>query len=119
MTMKRRPSDAVGPTTYRIVVRGELSQRYVPAFEGMTLTSGDGETAIVGLVIDQAQLHGLLNRVSDLGLELISVNATLEPTSSAPAGQTGGASAADRPDPSTSHGPQTASAPRLAGPPSP
>jgi hypothetical protein len=74
--MKRRSSDA-GSTTYRIVVRGELSQRYAPAFEGMTLTSGDGETAIVGLVIDQAQLHGLLNRVGDLGLELISVNATL------------------------------------------
>jgi hypothetical protein len=82
--MKRRSSDAVGPTTYRIVVRGELSKRYAPAFEGMTLKTGDGETAIVGLVIDQAQLHGLLNRVGELGLELISVNPTLEPTSSAP-----------------------------------
>jgi hypothetical protein len=117
--MKRRPSDAVGPTTYRIVVRGELSQRYAPAFEGMTLTRGDGETAIVGLVIDQAQLHGLLNRVGDLGLELVSVNATLEPASSAPAGQTEGASDAGSPAPTTSQRPQTGSAPRLAGPSSP
>jgi hypothetical protein len=87
--MKRgAASGATGPTTYRIVVRGELSRRYVPAFEGMTLATGEGQTAIVGPVIDQAHLHGLLNRVGDLGLELISVNATFGPASSAPVGQT-------------------------------
>lgn len=79
----------MGPTVYRIVVRGELSQRYLPAFEGMTLAAGDGQTAIIGPVVDQAHLHGLLDRVSDLGLELISVNATHEPASSAPVRQTG------------------------------
>jgi hypothetical protein len=73
----------MGPTNYRIVVRGELSQRYTPAFEGMTLATGDGQTAIIGPVTDQAHLHGLLNRVSDLGLELLSVNVMLEPASSA------------------------------------
>jgi hypothetical protein len=82
--MKRRGSSgATGPTNYRIVVRGELSQRYTPAFEGMTLATGDGQTAIIGPVTDQAHLHGLLNRVSDLGLELLSVNVMLEPASSA------------------------------------
>jgi hypothetical protein len=82
--MKRRGSSgATDPTIYRIVVRGELSQRYLPAFEGMTLATGGGETAITGPVIDQAHLHGLLNRVSDLGLELLSVNVMLEPASSA------------------------------------
>jgi hypothetical protein len=70
----------MGPTIYRIVVRGELSQRYVPAFEGMTLAPGDGQTAIVGPVIDQAHLHGLLNQVGDLGLELVSVNSTPVPS---------------------------------------
>jgi hypothetical protein len=81
--MKRRGSSgALGPTVYRIVVRGELSQRYTPAFEGMTLATGEGQTAIIGPVTDQAHLHGLLNRVSDLGLELLSVN-MLEPASSA------------------------------------
>jgi hypothetical protein len=85
--MKRtRSSGASGPTIYRIVVRGELSQRYLPAFEGMTLTTGHGKTAITGPVVDQAQLHGLLDRVGDLGLELISVNPTLEPATSAPIG---------------------------------
>jgi hypothetical protein len=83
---RRRSSGATGPTNYRIVVRGELSQRYVPAFEGMTLAAGDGQTAIIGPVIDQAHLYGLLNRVGDLGLELISVNPTLEPAASAHVG---------------------------------
>ena len=55
----------------------------MPAFEGMTLVAGEGQTAIVGPVTDQAHLHGLLNQVSDLCLELLSVNAMLEPTSSA------------------------------------
>ena len=88
--MKRRGcSDAIGPTVYRIVVRGELSPRYAPAFEGMTLATGDGQTAIIGPVIDQAHLHGLLNRVGDLGLDLISVNPTLEPAAPTPVGQRG------------------------------
>ena len=82
--MKHRGSSgAMTPTVYRIVVRGELSQRYMPAFDGMTLVTGEGQTAITGPVTDQAHLYGLLNRASDLGLELLSVNALLEPASSA------------------------------------
>jgi hypothetical protein len=81
---ERRPSyGGTGPTIYQIVVRGELSERYVTAFEGMTLTSRDGQTAITGPVADQAHLYGLLGRVGDLGLQLVSVNpTTLEPASS-------------------------------------
>ena len=67
------------PTRDRIVVRGELSQRYSTAFEGMSLLAEDGQTVITGLVVDQAHLHGLLDRISDLGLELVSVNATPAP----------------------------------------
>lgn len=77
-----RTSGATGPTIYQIVVRGELSDRYVLAFEGMTLTTGDGRTAITGPVVDQAHLHGLLDRIGNLGLELVSVNPDLEPSSS-------------------------------------
>jgi hypothetical protein len=84
---QRRTSGVRRPTIYRIVVRGELSHRYLPAFEGMTLAAGDGQTTISGPVVDQAQLYGLLDRVSDLGLELISVNPTPEPA--ARAAQTG------------------------------
>jgi hypothetical protein len=84
---QRRTSGVRRPTIYRIVVRGELSHRYLPAFEGMTLAAGDGQTTISGPVVDQAQLYGLLDRVSDLGLELISVNPSPEPA--ARAAQTG------------------------------
>jgi hypothetical protein len=57
---------------YRLTVEGELSDRMRPAFEGMTLTCEHGNTVIAGLVRDQAELHGLLQRVSDLGLTLLS-----------------------------------------------
>jgi hypothetical protein len=63
------------PTRYRIVVAGELSRRFAPAFDGMTVQCAGGQTAITGVVADQSQLHGLLDRVGDLGLELVSVNA--------------------------------------------
>jgi hypothetical protein len=63
------------PTRYRIVVAGELSCRFAPAFDGMMVRCAGGETAITGVVVDQSQLHGLLDRVGDLGLELVSLNA--------------------------------------------
>jgi hypothetical protein len=85
----RRGASPREPTIYRIVVRGELSQRYLPAFDGMALEPSHGETAIAGPVVDQAHLHGLLDRVGDLGLELISVNVIAHPTSSVAAGQPG------------------------------
>jgi hypothetical protein len=77
MMRHRSRSRAGRPTSYQIVVRGELSQRYSTAFEGMALEAEDGQTTITGPVVDQAQLHGLLDRVRDLGLELVSVNAAV------------------------------------------
>ena len=74
-----RTSRAARPTSYRIVVRGELSRRYSTAFEGMDVVPAEGQTAITGPVVDQAHLHGLLDRVSELGLELVSVNAVVDP----------------------------------------
>jgi hypothetical protein len=65
---------AMGPKRYRIVVAGELSGRFAPAFDGMTVQCTGGQTAITGMVVDQSQLHGLLDRVGELGLELVSVN---------------------------------------------
>jgi hypothetical protein len=65
----------MGPKRYQIVVVGELSSRFAPAFEGMTVRCTGGRTAITGMVVDQSQLHGLLDRCGELGLELVSVNA--------------------------------------------
>jgi hypothetical protein len=64
----------VRPKHYEIVVAGELSHRYDDAFEGMQVSSRGGHTTISGLVVDQAQLHGLLYRVGELGLELEDVH---------------------------------------------
>jgi hypothetical protein len=61
------------PAVYEIVVKGELGPAAACAFEGMRLEARSGETAIVGDVTDQAQLGGILRRVVDLGLDLVSV----------------------------------------------
>jgi len=58
--------------TYRLTVEGELSDIAAQAFEGMTLTRAAGTTLLVGRVRDQAELHGVLQRVSDLGLTLLT-----------------------------------------------
>ena len=65
-------------TLYRIVVRGELSDRYAVAFEGMQLEAKNGRTILTGEVVDQPHLFGILARVNSLGLELLSVQALPE-----------------------------------------
>jgi hypothetical protein len=68
-------NDPVGSDRYEIRLEGQLDQRWSDWFEGFTLSNEtDGTTVLVGHVIDQAALHGLLRRVSDLGVTLISVN---------------------------------------------
>lgn len=58
----------------RITVRGTLSERFAAAFEGMALERCGACTELVGEILDQAQLHGLLTRIRDLGLELEGVS---------------------------------------------
>ena len=58
---------------YRIVVRSELSDKYAVAFEGMDMETKDGYTILTGEIIDQPHLHGILDRLNGLGLELVSV----------------------------------------------
>ncbi len=58
---------------YEIRVEGVLDQRWTAWFEGLDITSDHSQTVISGPVTDQAALHGLLNRVCDLGLVLVSV----------------------------------------------
>ena len=57
---------------YRFVVEGELSDELGSAFAGMTLTRKGGQTLLVGQVRDQAELQGLLQRICNLGLTLVS-----------------------------------------------
>jgi len=63
------------PGRYEIRVKGHLDTLWAAWFDGLTLAHGsDGTTIIRGPVADQAALHGLLQKVRDLGLPLISVN---------------------------------------------
>jgi hypothetical protein len=62
-------------TVYRIVVSGELSERFAPAFEGMKMKTKGGQTVLTGYILDQTRLHGILDRISGMGLRLVSVNA--------------------------------------------
>ena len=62
------------PSRYEIRIKGHLSPRWATRFDGMTLTArADGTTVIEGSIVDQAALHGLLNRLGDLGLPLLSI----------------------------------------------
>jgi hypothetical protein len=69
-----------GGKDYRIVVRSELSKRYATAFEGMEMEVKSGRTILTGEVKDQAHLHGILDRINGLGLELVSVRSLPEET---------------------------------------
>lgn len=60
---------------YEIRLKGHLAERWAGWFKGLTITLADnGDTLLTGPVIDQAALHGLLRKVRDLGLPLLSVN---------------------------------------------
>jgi hypothetical protein len=64
---------------YEIRVKGHLDARWAAWFDGLRLAhQGDGTTVIHGPIADQAALHGLIQKVRDVGLELISVN-SIEP----------------------------------------
>ena len=65
------------PTQYEIRVNGVLDPRWADWFDGLRVSSDErGQTIIAGPVADQAALHGLLTRIRDLGLELLSVHRT-------------------------------------------
>jgi hypothetical protein len=63
---------------YEIVVRGRLSTRYASALDGVTVEARRGKTTLRAEIIDQSQLYGLLNRLHDFGIELISLSAVGE-----------------------------------------
>jgi hypothetical protein len=80
MSNKRKSkTDSSQPQVYQIRIEGHLGQQWMDWFDGLTIMlEDDGDTLLTGLVIDQSALHGLLKKVRDLGLPLVSVN-PLEP----------------------------------------
>ena len=79
-------SASSGPARYEIRVEGILDSRWAAWFNGLQISGQREETVICGLLADQAALHGLLTKIRDLGLCLISVHRldTGQATSEAP-----------------------------------
>ena len=73
MKETRPASASFGPAQYEIRVAGVLDSRWAAWFNGLHISDQGGETVIRGLLEDQPALHGLLSKVRDLGLCLISV----------------------------------------------
>ncbi len=76
MSNKLNPrSEPRQPMVYHIRIRGHLSDHWGRWFAGFTITLEDnGDTLLSGPVVDQAALHGLLKKVRDLGMPLLSVS---------------------------------------------
>ena len=67
-------SDPGQPLVYQIRIKGHLGREWADWFEGLTLTALDnGETLLTGPVVDQAALYGLLKKVRDVAMPLLSV----------------------------------------------
>jgi hypothetical protein len=76
------PPASSRPAVYQIRLKGHLDSQWTDWFGGLSITlEENGDTLLTGPVVDQAALHGLLKKVRDLGLPLVSVN-RLEPGSS-------------------------------------
>ncbi len=80
MSNESKPNSTSNPMMiYQIRLKGYLSREWTDWFEGLTITlEENGDTLLTGPVVDQAALHGLLKKVRDLGLPLVSV-CPLEP----------------------------------------
>jgi hypothetical protein len=76
MSNKLHPkTDPNEPMVYQIRIKGHLGPQWTEWFGGLAITLEDnGDTLLTGLVVDQVALHGLLRKVRDLGMPLLSVN---------------------------------------------
>ena len=88
MSKKLTPQpDSVQPAIFQIKIKGHLDRQWAHWFEGLVITlEENGDTLLTGPVVDQSALHGLLKKVRDLGMPLVSVSpveprlpSTLEP----------------------------------------
>jgi hypothetical protein len=80
--MRNQKANSSQSIIYEIRIKGHLDRQWSDWFDGLNITlEEDGDTLLTGLVVDQAALHGLLKKVRDLGMPLVSVS----PVESGPA----------------------------------
>lgn len=72
-TTDAAPEDQDVPGRYDIRLKGHLDDRWADWFDGLTLRRDDDTTLLTGPIVDQAALHGVLKRVRDLGMPLLSI----------------------------------------------
>jgi hypothetical protein len=84
-TSSASPTDPTCVQQYEIRVRGRLGDRWTAWFDGLRLSTGDdGTTVITGPVVDQAALHGVLHKLRDVGMPLVSLTQLPSDASTAP-----------------------------------
>jgi hypothetical protein len=72
---QKSEDDLDQPKLFQIRIQGHLSQQWQDWFEGLTLTlEEDGNTLLSGPIVDQSALHGILKKIRDLGIPLLSIN---------------------------------------------
>jgi hypothetical protein len=74
----------MGPRLYRITVDGVLGDRWAKAFDGLVLEHEQGRTVLVGMCRDSSALYGVLDRIKDLGLDLLAIESS--PSAQPPGG---------------------------------
>jgi hypothetical protein len=76
MSNKSEPKpEPIAPIVYQIRIKGHLDNQWTDWFGGMTITLEDnGDTVLTGPVVDQAALYGLIKKVRDLGMSLVSIS---------------------------------------------
>jgi hypothetical protein len=86
VSLTPEPADGIAlPDQYEIRLSGHLPTRWEASFDGFRLTrDDDGTTVLHGAIADQAALHGVLRKVRDLGVPLISVTQVQRPSRRAP-----------------------------------
>lgn len=86
VTTTHQVGSYVRPVQYEIRVEGHLGPRWTAWFDGLSITTEeDGTTVLRGFVVDQAALHGLLHKLRDVGIPLISLTPAEAPTAQRPA----------------------------------
>lgn len=75
------------PMTYQIRIRGHLRQQWIDWFDGLSvILEEDGNTLLTGPVIDQSALHGILKKIRDLGMPLLSIHSVGQDPQEEPSG---------------------------------